>query len=149
MKKIYQYSGKCDDQQKFNDILEADMFSTPEEITDDSLILPMTKTTVNNQVLWYHCVHSPTYFLLKRELLSVMLELQNKNADPLNLDLAYGQIKQNEKVIQKSMIRRTLTQSQFCVFFLGVLSKFWLILTFMRDFLQQSKNKWVISIISA
>ena len=43
--------------------------------------------------------------MLKRELLSVILELQNKNSAPLNLDVVCGEIKQNEKGIQKSMIR--------------------------------------------
>ena len=46
IKKIYQHAGKCDDQQKFKDILEADIVSNPEEITDDSPIFPMTQTTV-------------------------------------------------------------------------------------------------------
>ena len=44
IKKIYQHAGKCDDQNKFIDILEAAMVFTPEEITDDSPSLPMTQT---------------------------------------------------------------------------------------------------------
>ena len=39
--------------------------------------------------------------MLKIELLSVVLELKNQNAEPFNLDVACGKIKQNEKVIQK------------------------------------------------
>ena len=46
IRKIYQHAGKCDDQEEFKYILEADMVSTPEEITDDSHIFPMTQTTV-------------------------------------------------------------------------------------------------------
>ena len=42
------------------------MVSTTEEITYDSTSLPMTQTTVKNQVLENHCVDSPTYFMLKR-----------------------------------------------------------------------------------
>ena len=45
IKKVYQHTGKCDDQQTFKDILEAAMVSTLEEITDDSPSLPMTQTT--------------------------------------------------------------------------------------------------------
>ena len=47
IKKIYQHTGKCDYQQNLEDVLDAGMVSTPEEITDDSFSLPMTQTTVN------------------------------------------------------------------------------------------------------
>ena len=43
------------------------------------------KQQTRNQVLENHCVYSPTYLMLKRELLYVVLELQNQNADPLNM----------------------------------------------------------------
>ena len=36
----------CNNQQTFNDILEADVVSTPEVIIYDSLRLPMTQTTL-------------------------------------------------------------------------------------------------------
>ena len=78
IKKICQNSGKCDDQQKFKDILEATIVYTPEEITDDSPSFTMTQTTVKNQVLGNHCVYSTTYLMLKIELLSIVLELKNK-----------------------------------------------------------------------
>ena len=44
IKKIYQHSGKCEDQQNLKDILDADMVLTPEEVTDDSSNVPMTST---------------------------------------------------------------------------------------------------------
>ena len=46
IKKIYQHTGKCDNQQNLRDILDTDMMSTPEEVTDDSTSLPMTPTPV-------------------------------------------------------------------------------------------------------
>ena len=46
IKRVYQNTCKCDDQQKFKDILEADMVSTPEEITDGIPSFPMNQTTV-------------------------------------------------------------------------------------------------------
>ena len=49
IKTIYQHDSKCDYQQKFKDILETDMVSTTEEITNDSPSLPMTKTTVKKR----------------------------------------------------------------------------------------------------
>ena len=39
--------------------------------------------------------------MLKRKQQNVVLELRNKNEDPLNLVTACGPIKQNEKGIQK------------------------------------------------
>ena len=44
IKNIYQHAGKCDDQQKFKDILEAAMVSTSEERTDESPSLLITQT---------------------------------------------------------------------------------------------------------
>ena len=44
---LYKQDGKCDDQQQFKDILEADIVSTPERFTDDSPISPIKSTTVN------------------------------------------------------------------------------------------------------
>ena len=46
IKKIYQYIGKCDDQQNLKDLLDAAMVSTPEEITNDIPSFQMTKTKV-------------------------------------------------------------------------------------------------------
>ena len=47
IKKLYKQADKCDDQQQFKDILEADMFSIPEGFTDNSPISPMNPKTVN------------------------------------------------------------------------------------------------------
>ena len=82
IKKIYQHAGKCDGQQNLKDILDADIVSTPEEITYYSTSLPMTKTTVKIQVLGNHCVFSPTYFILKIKQQNALLDLQNQNAEP-------------------------------------------------------------------
>ena len=46
LKKLYKKSGKCDDQQQIKDILEAAMVYTPEGITKNSPISPMTSTQV-------------------------------------------------------------------------------------------------------
>ena len=46
IKNVYKQAGKCDNQQKIKDILEAAMVSTPEGFTDNSLISPMTSTPV-------------------------------------------------------------------------------------------------------
>ena len=35
IKKIYQHAGKCDDQQNLKDIIDADIPSTPEGVTDN------------------------------------------------------------------------------------------------------------------
>ena len=46
IKKIYQHSGKCGDQQNLKDILDASMVSTPEGVTDNIPYVPMTSTPV-------------------------------------------------------------------------------------------------------
>ena len=42
IKKIYQHAGKCDDHQNLKDIIDADIMSTPEEVTYDSPNVPVT-----------------------------------------------------------------------------------------------------------
>ena len=46
IKKLYKEAGKCDDQKKLKNILEADMVSTPEGFTNNSHISPMTSSPV-------------------------------------------------------------------------------------------------------
>ena len=43
IKKIYEYAGKCDDQQNLNNILDAAMVSTPGVVTDFSPSLWITQ----------------------------------------------------------------------------------------------------------
>ena len=47
--KLYKYSGKCDDQHQYKDIIEVKMISTTEEITDDSTMSPSPYVTVKNK----------------------------------------------------------------------------------------------------
>ena len=46
IKKIYQYVGKCDDQQNLKDIIDADILSTPEGVIDNSPNVHMPSTPV-------------------------------------------------------------------------------------------------------
>ena len=46
IKKVYKQSGKCEYQQQFKDVLEADTVYTTEGFTNDSCISPMTSTPV-------------------------------------------------------------------------------------------------------
>ena len=46
IKNIYQHAGKCNDQQKLKDILEAAILSTPEGFIDNSPNVPMPSTPV-------------------------------------------------------------------------------------------------------
>ena len=61
IKKIYQHSGKCDDQQNLKDIIDADMVLTPEGVIDDIPNVPMTSTTFKKPISRNHCVYSQTY----------------------------------------------------------------------------------------
>ena len=45
-KKLYKQAGKCDNQKKIKNILQAAMVSTPEGFTDNSLISLMSSTLV-------------------------------------------------------------------------------------------------------
>ena len=56
IKKLYKQASKCDDQQKFKDILETAMVSTPEEFTTTVLYIPGNHHQPKNQVLENHCV---------------------------------------------------------------------------------------------
>ena len=46
IKKIYQHEGNCDDQQKLKDIIDTDMVSSPEGVTDGITHVPMISTPV-------------------------------------------------------------------------------------------------------
>ena len=46
IKKLYKQTGKCEDQQQFKDILEANMVSTTKGFTYNSPISPMTSSPV-------------------------------------------------------------------------------------------------------
>ena len=61
------------------------MVSTPEEITYDSLSLPMIKNTVKKPSDRKSLHLFINISDIKRELLSVVLDLQTKNSDPLDM----------------------------------------------------------------
>ena len=82
IKKIYQHAGKYDNRQNLRDILDAAMVLTTEEVTDESLHVSMTSTSVPKTMLGNHCVFSPTNLMLKIKQKYVVFELQNKNAEP-------------------------------------------------------------------
>ena len=46
LSKIYKQAGKCDNQKKFKDIIEASTVSTPELFINENSISPMTSTPV-------------------------------------------------------------------------------------------------------
>ena len=49
IKKLYKHAGKCDDQKKFKDILEAAMVSTPGGFTNNRPRSPMTLPTLKKK----------------------------------------------------------------------------------------------------
>ena len=87
--KLYKQAGKCDDQQKFKDILESAMVSTPEGFANDIPIYPMTSTPVNKPRSQKSlCLF--TNILYVKKLLPVNLELLNLSARKLNLKYTMG-----------------------------------------------------------
>ena len=59
--KIYKHAGKCDNQQQFKDILEANIVSTTEGLTYKNLRSPMIPAPVKKPSDKNHCVFSLTY----------------------------------------------------------------------------------------
>ena len=96
IKKIYQHTVRYYDQQKFKNILEDAMVSTPEEIPDDSPSFHTNQTTVKNPTAIKSLRFSPKYLMLTRQLLSVMLETKNKNEELLNLEVVCGKLKKRK-----------------------------------------------------
>ena len=83
------------------------MVYTPEEIIDGSPSLPTTQKTVKNQVLGNHCIFSPTYLMLKKTQKNIVLQLQNKNTEPLKLVIACGPIKKMKRVFKNQCSYQT------------------------------------------
>ena len=52
IKKVYKQAGKCDDQKKVKNIIEVDLVSTPEGLTDNSPISPRTTSPVKKPSAW-------------------------------------------------------------------------------------------------
>ena len=52
-KKIYQHAGTCDDQQNLKDIIDADILSTPEGVTDHSHNVHLTS---DHALPYWKCV---------------------------------------------------------------------------------------------
>ena len=77
IKKIYQHSSKCDNQQNLKYIIDAAILSNPEGVTNNSTNVRMTSIPVKNQVLGNNCVYSQTYWMLNLQQPNVELWLQN------------------------------------------------------------------------
>ena len=81
IKKLYKYSGKCDDQHKYKAILESDISSTPKGITDNIPIYVGTSGTMENPSE----INPPSQFL-------ALLDFKNgsfwKNCNSIHIDSA-------------------------------------------------------------
>ena len=61
---IYKHAGECDYQQNLKDILNDAMVFTPEEITDDNPIRPMTKARFKKPSAWKSlCLFTNTFYI--------------------------------------------------------------------------------------
>ena len=91
IKRLYKQVGKCDDQQKFKDILEASMVSTTEGFTNNSPISPMKPTPVKKPIARKPlCMFTNILDVNKKNLLTVKLELLNLSARRLNMEIHLG-----------------------------------------------------------
>ena len=103
IKKLYKQSGKCDDQQQFKDILEADMVSTPEGFTDNSPISPMTSSPVKKTSAQKSLCMFTNILDMNKKLLTVKFLLLNISARRLNVEIHYGNWNKSENGTQKSV----------------------------------------------
>ena len=89
IKTLFKQAGRCDNQQKSKDILEADMISTPEGFTNNSPISPMTSTPVKKPSAQKSlCMF--TNVKRWKIFLTVELELLNISARRLNMEIQHG-----------------------------------------------------------
>ena len=88
--KVYKQDSKFDDQQKFKDIIEAAMVSTPEAFTNSSLISPRKSSPVEKQSAQKSLCLFTNVLDVKKKLLTVELELLNISARKLNLEMHHG-----------------------------------------------------------
>ena len=72
IKKIYEYAGKCDDQQNLKDIIDAAILYITEGVTYNSPNVPMSSTPVKKQSAINHCVYSQTYWMLNQNQKNVV-----------------------------------------------------------------------------
>ena len=80
IRKIYQNTGKCDDQQNLKDVIDSDMVSTPEEFIDNSPNVHMASTPVKKpSVSKSLCLFTNILDVKKK---AAKCELQNQNSEP-------------------------------------------------------------------
>ena len=89
IKKIYQYAGKCDDQQNLKDILEAAILSTPEGLTDNSPNVQMTSSQVNKISAMKSLCLFTNILAVKLATAKIFLLLQNPDAKPRKCVIAF------------------------------------------------------------
>ena len=110
IKKIYQYAGKCEDQQNLNYILEAALLSTPEGFTDNSPNVHMPSSTVKKPSATQSLCLYTIYWMLNLKQQNVVLWLHNPNEKPWKWVIAFGQNKKKRKGHSKinEQIKRNL-----------------------------------------
>ena len=93
IKKIYKHAGNCDYQKNLKVVHDAAMVSTIEEVTDVSPSLRITPTTAKKKSAIKSLCLFTNIFYIKNKTETVVLELQNQNAEPLKLAIYCGPIK--------------------------------------------------------
>ena len=105
IKKIYQHAGKSDDQQNFKDIIEAALLSTPEGVTDNRPNVHMTSSPVKKPSARKSLCLFTNIFDVKPKTTKRRFVAAKSKRKPMKVRIEFGPRKQNEKGIQKSMIR--------------------------------------------
>ena len=105
IKKIYQHTGKCDDQQNIKDILEAAILSTPEGFTYNSPNVHMTSSLVNKPSARKSLCLFTNILAVKPTTAKRRFVAARSRRKSMKVFNSLWKKNQNEKSIQKSMSR--------------------------------------------
>ena len=92
IKKLYKYSGKCDDQQQYKFIFEAAMVSTPRGFTDNSLMSPSQYVSLNCFGQENHSVIFDQHWTSNLRLMSAGYVLLNQSSRQSYLEVCSGSV---------------------------------------------------------
>ena len=105
IKNIYQHAGKCDDQQNLKDIIEAAILSTPEGVTDNRPNVHMTSSPVKKPSARKSlCLFTNILDVQPKTAKHFFVAAKSRRKATKVCNSLWTK-KQNEKGIQKSMIR--------------------------------------------
>ena len=109
IKKIYQHTGKCDDQQNLKDIIDAAILSTPEGVADNSPNIHMASKPVKKPIARKLLCLFTNILDVKPTTAKRLFVAAKSKRKSMKLCNSLWTKKQKEKGIRKSMSRSNVT----------------------------------------